>query len=490
MADIRFQDLVSTIPLGTDIVPIGQGATSTRKSTISDIRGVVNDLTTGGVDKTLSAEMGKQLNTDKAEQTALNTTNTNVSNLTTEITNARGGEVNLDTRMDKVDSKIGDIAVYNATCTYSNPNFTLILTNAPTTLPDFFTIRTKMPNAWVDGSSIEIGAKIYTTTNVSFENGDVVIINFDEVANKCFFKSGGVGANETLPQQVDTFTATGGDAQITFTWTLKGSIALSGFYLTYKLGNATPTRPDDGTKIDITDIATTSRIVTGLVNGSQYTAMIFPYNSKKQVQTIPISANATPLSNIIISSLTIGSKLSADGKNFIIVDKNHSGYPSNSVTLMLETVTENMAFDANGNSYQSSAIRTFLNNTFFDSLTTLKNKIISTTISALNNSGTTESMVDNIFLPSMYEYGMTAQYVIADGSKIQYFNDHNVYDGINTIMSRSAGPSYTEWMVTSTGGYTNFSKTSTLPVARPLFNINGDTILNLTPNAQGYYSLI
>ena len=107
MADIHFQDLVSAVPIGTDIVPIGQGTTNTRKATITDIRGVVNDLTTGGTDKTLSAEMGKQLDTKKANQTDLDTTNTNVSNLTTEITNARGGEVDLDTRMDKIYNKIG-----------------------------------------------------------------------------------------------------------------------------------------------------------------------------------------------------------------------------------------------------------------------------------------------------------------------------------------------------------------------------------------------
>ena len=53
MADIHFQDLVSAVPIGTDIVPIGQGTTNTRKATITDIRGVVNDLTTGGTDKTL-----------------------------------------------------------------------------------------------------------------------------------------------------------------------------------------------------------------------------------------------------------------------------------------------------------------------------------------------------------------------------------------------------------------------------------------------------
>jgi lysophospholipase L1-like esterase len=80
MANIEIKNLISATPNTADFVPISNNG-NTRKATIAEIRGVVNDLTTGGTDKSLSAEMGKDIGT--------------------EIIDARNGESNLKIRIDK-----------------------------------------------------------------------------------------------------------------------------------------------------------------------------------------------------------------------------------------------------------------------------------------------------------------------------------------------------------------------------------------------------
>lgn len=78
MAQIK--DFITATPLAAnELVPISQNG-NTRKATVADIRGVVNDVTTGGIDKALSAEQGKILASqmsEKANDTDSNRTTTN-----------------------------------------------------------------------------------------------------------------------------------------------------------------------------------------------------------------------------------------------------------------------------------------------------------------------------------------------------------------------------------------------------------------------------
>lgn len=92
----------------------------------------------------------------------------------------------IDENLKSLATQSLDMAVYGATCSYASNAFTLVLSNAPATLPNFFTIRFKASNVWEEGSTFKIGTKTYTPVNANFASGDVVIMNFDEVSGKCF----------------------------------------------------------------------------------------------------------------------------------------------------------------------------------------------------------------------------------------------------------------------------------------------------------------
>jgi len=113
---------------------------------------------------------------------------------------------------DWLNAQLSDVALYNGACAYASNIFTLTLSNAPTTLPNFYTIRFKTTNAWVSGSTFKIGTKTYTPVNANFNSGDVITAHFDEISAKCFFSSG--SANAVLSTTADVIyyvTTTGSD---------------------------------------------------------------------------------------------------------------------------------------------------------------------------------------------------------------------------------------------------------------------------------------
>ena len=401
-----------------------------------------------------------------------------------------------------------DVKLYSGTCIFNDGNFEITASQLPLPMPDIFSIRIKTPQAWVDGSHIIVGGVTFTPVNPSFETGEILTINFDNGGTKnCFFKSGGgVGANETLPRQVATFTAVSSNAQIVFNWTLTDNVALNGFYLTYKLGNTAPTKPDDGTKIDITNIATTHRVVTGLTNGSQYTAMIFPYNAKKQVQTIPISATATPTSGTPLSSLAIGTNVKFNDTSgvpvtFKIVDKNHSGYPSNSITLMCWQNYINRSLSGDS-LYPASGINEYLNDSvsgFISKLpTTLRNVILNTTIKCDNSATTTQDIITKCFLPSTFEFAVASNLIqkgnqASEGIPFSYFTPTNIGDTIRVMWTRT--PQWRNgfngyWITKPVGLYDGEDYINNAYGIRPIINVP-DNILSVLPsvNSDGSYNL-
>lgn len=410
----------------------------------------------------------------------------NITAMQTELKNARGTEVDLDARLDKFDTSLSDIALYGASCAYASNVYTLTLTNAPATLPNFFSIRFKATNAWVDGSNIKIGTKTYAVVNAAFAQDEVVTINIDEVAAKCFFKSGGGGGlTETLPQQVDTFTASGGNGVINLTWSNSNTNYLAGFYIVYKPDATPPNTPSDGSKIDITNPLATSAQIAAVTNGTQYQCRIYPYNSKKQVQAEYKVATATPQAGQPISNLPIGAKVlmkstyqveSETPERLAVLiankDQTNTGYPSNGVTLITEKIIDYRAFDGKeqynsdsnrklygNNRYLYSNIRHFLNrgvggyvsqysydapptnancspqtcgyenkNDFLSLFTTDElNALLPTTLKVVRNTidgGGYDTITDKVFLPSKTEVGLTNENNIAEGIKLTLDNLH------------------------------------------------------------------
>ena len=109
------------------------------------------------------------------------------------------------------------------------------------------------------------------------------------------FLSGGGGQNLTLPPMVTNLTAKGGNATITVSWTNPISDALAGIAVVYNSDHE-PERPSDGTKVDAGLVETVD--LTGLDNGTLYYIRIFPYNEKKQYQTLIDGATTSATPNI------------------------------------------------------------------------------------------------------------------------------------------------------------------------------------------------
>lgn len=109
-----------------------------------------------------------------------------------------------------------------------------------------------------------------------------------------FIGSGG-GQNLTLPPMVTNLTAKGGNATITVSWTNPISDALAGIAVVYNSDHE-PERPSDGTKVDAGLVETVD--LTGLDNGTLYYIRIFPYNEKKQYQTLIDGATTSATPNI------------------------------------------------------------------------------------------------------------------------------------------------------------------------------------------------
>jgi hypothetical protein len=393
-------------------------------------------------------------------------------------------------------NRVKDIAVFGATCVFANGTYTLTLNNAPASLPSLFTVRVQMPSAWVDGSTITIGSNIYSVVNASFAVNDVVTINFDGVNKKGFFKSGGGGVTETLPPQADTLTATVGDSVINLAWTIASATALTGFYIVYKSGAVAPTTINDGSKIDITDNTVRATTITGLTNGTQYTASIFPYNSKKQPQTIPKYVSATPSSGIAIKTLAIGSKIkivdSSNGSTYVYVvaDKNKTGYPANSVTLLADTAGLLLSLSLGSTNFSTSSMKTYLNGTLLSRLGALGSNILDTTITQLEG-GIKATTTCKIFICSCTELLSNPVGTDEGSSKLAYFNSVAPQLTTYSQFTRSSvanGPYIMQG--NGTWGYTTATYSDATLATRPVFNVNDSMLLKPTVNAQGQYELM
>lgn len=213
-----------------------------------------------------------------------------------------------------------------------------------------------------------------TLPDKAFISGDLVSVVVDTASKKLGFKLGSKGGGDygTLPPQIKNFRAEAGNAQIKLFWSNPSDSNFAGLYLVRKAGT-TPQKPSDGTKIDVKK--TTSYTDTGLSNGTTYHYRAFPYNQQGGIQTeltgAVVSAApkaGTPLGNLPVGTLVrvpvLAPYQSRFGQyiNWKIADKNHDGYPSNSVTLITDKIIQLMAFDAKEPSNFNDRRRDYGNN--------------------------------------------------------------------------------------------------------------------------------
>lgn len=103
------------------------------------------------------------------------------------------------------------------------------------------------------------------------------------------------GQNLTLPPMVTNLAAKGSNATITVSWSNPVSEYLAGIAVVYN-DDHMPEKPSDGTKVDAGLAETVD--LTGLTNGTLYYIRVFPYNEKKQYQTLIDGATTSATPNI------------------------------------------------------------------------------------------------------------------------------------------------------------------------------------------------
>ena len=201
---------------------------------------------------------------------------------------------------------------------------------------------------------------------------------------------------------------------------------------------------------------------------------------------------------IDISSLPVGAKVKDTGTTYYgspiiwqVADKNHSGYPANSVTLVAANILKIAAFDAaesdnsddgrcdfGNNRYALSNIRQWLNKSgspwyvaqhsadatpsrrevsdnsydgqsgfLTDFSAQMKAALLDTTLTvakATVDGGGSESVVDKVFLLSKQEVGLGSENSIAEGSLLALFSSDNSSRLCKPTANAVSNSNYTE----------------------------------------------
>lgn len=204
------------------------------------------------------------------------------------------------------------------------------------------------------------------------------------------------------------------------------------------------------------------------------------------------------MASIDISALPVGAKVKDTGTTYYgspiiwqVADKNHSGYPANSVTLVAANILKIAAFDAkeSGNSnsnrrgfgnnrYALSNIRQWLNKSgsswyvaqhsadatpssenvsynpydgqsgfLTDFSAQMKAALLDTTLTvakATVDGGGSESVVDKVFLLSKQEAGLGSENSIAEGSLLALFSSDNSSRLCKPTANAVSNSNYTE----------------------------------------------
>ena len=145
---------------------------------------------------------------------------------------------------------------------------------------------------------------------------------------------GGGGVSDTLPPMVTNLAAVAGNQKITVSYTNPESDALAGVLVVYKTGSY-PTKPTDGVKVDA-GLAESVKL-EGLENGTDYYIRVFPYNAKKQYQTLIDGATTTARPSEGPKQVT-DLKVTGSGSSPVLSWKNPTDDPTYHETVVIQKV--------------------------------------------------------------------------------------------------------------------------------------------------------
>lgn len=202
-----------------------------------------------------------------------------------------------------------------------------------------------------------------------------------------------------------------------------------------------------------------------------------------------------------LSDLPIGAKVKdTDTKyggrtiTWLIADKNHRGYPSNTVTFISEKILLDKRFDGSTGIYRDSELRRWINDNnglLKDFRSDFKNAIVDTSVSA-----ETGNTTDKIFLASEAElipgrdsregYALPLFTKLSESRISKDFNNNN-----KPWWMRSGFESYSSTrplIVTDGGGFYYSGPNETYGV-RPLFNVKSDIKVSDYKDSSGSYTI-
>lgn len=200
-----------------------------------------------------------------------------------------------------------------------------------------------------------------------------------------------------------------------------------------------------------------------------------------------------------LSDLPIGAKVKELNTKYngnvitwIIADKNHIGYPTNTVTLISEKVLLDRRFDDSTSTYRDSELRRWINNNnglMRDFSSDFKNSIVSTSVNTEPG-----NVTDKIFLASR------AEVIIKDsareGYKFPIFTDSNSRIGKDfnndnrSWWTRTAfnSASRNVQFVTRDGNFYFINPNSTSGI-RPVCNLKSDVYISDNADPNGIYNI-
>lgn len=165
---------------------------------------------------------------------------------------------------------------------------------------DLFSLTVKMPRTFAEDDTITVDGVAYTlyqgsdpADSEAFKAGEVVTLNFDKSARRCWAGGGG-GVPKPLPAQISNLKGVaveGETPKIDWTWTNPVDENFAGMVLVVKEGSS-PNGPTDGVQV-YKGSSTTVTQSEGLQFERTYYARGFAYNSQGKYQMNAEGATAT-----------------------------------------------------------------------------------------------------------------------------------------------------------------------------------------------------
>lgn len=252
---------------------------------------------------------------------------------------------------------------------------------------------------------------------------------------------------------------------------------------------------------------------------------------------------AQTLSNLPVGALIKFGKHQIDTETalpiiWVVADKNHSGYPSNSITLVAQKIIDSRVYDARessnvyGNSdYALSNINQWLNSAsaagkwysathsqdappdyqtrpgfLYNFSEAERIAILPTSLTVINGTGQSSVITSKVYLPSEWE--ILGSGSVADGSsRLTYFNSNAVTTTMTeqafTYSSKKPSSVTSKWeyatrsahsdtikAIKSSGSAGSYFPTDTTYGIRPALNLSAYTKISNTTDSEGCYTFL